>query len=900
LLLTGGDKLHIYPPAGLPFQLVNCYGPTESTVVSTAGMVPVEAGQQAAPSIGWPIANTRAYLLDHQHQPVPIGVTGELYVGGSSLARGYLNRPDLTAERFVETPFGRLYRTGDLARRLPDGALAFMGRSDDQVKIRGFRIELSEIETVLKLADGVQVALVLAREEQPGRKQLVAYVVPAEGRRVSRDALRAFLKAYLPDYMVPAAFVVLHQLPLTPNGKVDRRALPVPEEHGSSEAYVAPRTATEANLAAIWREVLGLNRVGIYDNFFELGGHSLLATRVISRIGTAFGVELPVRSLFATPTVAGLAAVVAEAQRDERMAPILPQPREGALPLTLAQERLWFLDQLDPSSPLYNVPVAWRVTGLLDVPVLERSLSELTRRHESLRTTFVSQDGKPVQVIHPAAAVPVALTDLTDLTGLTPADREAELQRILRREAVRPFDLAAGPLLRVLLVRLAPDAHVLLLNMHHIVTDGWSMNVLLDDLSALYGAFADQQVSPLAPLPVQVADYALWQRQGLAGGEMERQLAYWKERMAGAPALLELPTDRPRPPVQSYRGALLSVDLPAELAEGLAVLSRQEGATLFMTLLAGFQALLARYSGQTDVVVGAPVAGRSRAEVEGLIGFFVGTLLHRTDLSGDPTFRELLARVRDGALGAFAHQDLDFQRLVEELQPERTLSHSPLFQVMFTLENAALTQSLDGLTFAPVTIDPGTAKFDLTLSLKETATGLTGTFEYNTDLFDRTTVERMAAHLQRLLAAAVASPDQPVAALDLLSDTERHQLLVDWNATESDYPVTILIHELVTARAAERPESVAVVCGGERLTYGELDRRSTQLAHYLRRMGVGPEQLVGVCTDRSPEMLVALLGVLKAGAAYLPIDPAYPRERIAYMLADAQAVALLTQARLLG
>ncbi|MDF2630778.1 MAG: lgrC, partial [Symbiobacteriaceae bacterium] len=899
-LLAGGDVLSVAHVRKVRREMAHCrlingYGPTENTTFTCCHTI--DSDIHGSVPIGRPIANTQVYVLDADRQPVPVGVEGELYAGGDGLALGYLNRPDLTAERFVATQFGRLYRTGDRVRWEADGTITFLGRFDSQVKIRGFRIEPGEIESVLGAHPGVGECVVIAREARPGDKRLVAYVVSALGD-LSAAQLRAYLQDRLPAYMIPSAIVMLDAMPLSPNGKVDRQALPEP---ASSEAYVAPQTPLEEMLAEIWREVLGVARVSIHDSFFELGGHSLLATRITSRVRAALGVELQVHSLFAAPTVAELALLIGDARADEQAPPLVAVPRpsrHGPLPLSFAQERLWFLDQLEPGSPFYNIPAAWSVTGRLELPVLERSLEALVARHEALRTTFADRAGEPVQLISEAAAVPVVVTDLSDLAQ---ADREAELHRVLSQEATRPFDLRTGPLLRVLLVRLAPEAHVLMLNMHHIVSDGWSMGVLLAELSALYAAFAEGQPSPLAPLPIQYADFARWQRQWLEGGEADRQLAYWKERMAGAPALLELPTDRPRPPVQSHRGALLPVGLPADLAGGLAALGRQEGATLFMTLLAGFQALLARYSGQTDIVVGCPVAGRNRAETEALIGFFVGTLPHRTDLAGNPSFRELLVRVRAGALGGYAHQDLPLQRLVEELQPERNLSHSPLFQVVFALQNApGAGQEPHGLTFAPVTIDTETAKFDLAISLEETAAGLTGTFEYNTDLFDRTTVERIAAHFQRLLAAAVASPDQPVAALDLLSDTERHQLLVEWNATERDYPVTTLIHELVAARAAERPERVAVVCGGERLTYGELDRRSTQLAHYLRRMGVGPEQLVGVCTDRSPEMLVALLGVLKAGAAYLPIDPAYPRERIAYMLADAQAVALLTQARLLG
>jgi amino acid adenylation domain-containing protein len=731
---------------------------------------------------------------------------------------------------------------------------------------------------------------------QPGDKRLVAYVVGS----VDADGLRAHLRQSLPEYMVPQAIVPLDRLPLNANGKVDRKALPVPEYAAESDRYVAPRTPVEEVMAGIWAEVLRLDRVGVEESFFDLGGHSLLGTRVVSRIRGLFGVELPLRALFEGPTVAELAGRVEEIRRAEVpvLPPVVPVERTDAVPLSFAQERLWFLDRLEPGSTTYNIPAALRLAGALDEAALERSLSEIVRRHEALRTVFTEVEGSPAQVIAPFGgfALPVE-----DLSGLVEANREAAVRRRASEDAARPFDLSAGPLFRAALLRLGEEDHVLLFSMHHIVSDGWSMGVFFGELSALYEAYREGRESPLPDLAVQYADYAVWQREQLEGEVLERQLAYWRERLAGAPELLELPTDHPRPAVQTYRGAIVPVELSPELLERLERLGRSEGTTLYMTLLGAFQVLLGKYAGTEDVVVGSPIAGRTRGEVEELIGFFVNTLVLRTDLSGDPSFRETLRRVREATLGAYEHQELPFEKLVAELQPERSLSHSPLFQVMFTVQNAGGGgAALPGLSVSGVGAERASAKFDLSLTLTATPQGLRGGLSYSTDLFERSTVERMLGHLERVLEQAAADADVRLSQLELLGPAERVLVLEEWNRTEAEYPVGACIHELFEAQAARTPDAVAVRFEKESLTYRELNERANRLAHHLRGLGVGPEVRVGICLERSLEMVVGILAVLKAGGAYVPLDPAYPADRLAFIVADSAASVLLTQEKVRG
>jgi amino acid adenylation domain-containing protein/FkbM family methyltransferase len=880
-LLVGGDRLHRVE-GRMPFRLVNHYGPTEGTVVTTAGEVVEE---EATPSIGRPIDNVRVHVLDRHQQRVPAGVAGELVVGGICLARGYLGRPDLTAERFIPDSFGdgeRLYRTGDLVRWRMDGRIDFAGRTDHQVKIRGFRVELGEIEAVLREHPDVRDAAAVARE---GR--LVAYVTPDQA---STEGLRAFLAGRLPAYMVPPAIVTLKELPLSPNGKVDLAALPAPEMRSPMEEKAAPRTPTEELLAVIWFRVLGLSMSpGPDDDFFALGGHSLLATQVLSRIRESFRVEPPLRAVFESPTLADLGRVVDAALREGSgpQAPPLAaagiEATKDAPPLSFAQERLWFLHEFGGDDSVYNIPEAYRLQGRLDVPALERSFSEVVRRHEVLRTTYPIEGGRVLQAIAPALHVDLAMVDLCGLS-------EPETRRLISREAALPFDLARGPLIRTTLLRLAAEEHALLLTQHHIVSDGWSMGLFVRELAALYRAFRSGEPSPLAPLAIQYADFARWQRDWLRGEPLARQLDHWRRCLDGAPALLELPLDRPRPSVQTFRGADRTLDVPAALVRELEDLSRRQGVSLFMTVLAAFQVLLSRYTGREDVVAGTPIANRNRLETEGLIGFFVNTLVLRVDLSGDPPLPELLRRVRDASLDAYAHQDVPFEKLVEELRPERDLSHTPLFQVLFALHNALpMELELPGLKLSRLEPEGKTAKLDLAFHLQPRRDGsLFALARFNRDLFDGSTMDRLLRHfhnlLQALPLAAAASPEARISGLSMLGESERRQMLAEWNDTATVFPSGTTLHDLFAARARQDPAAPALDFDGEVTTYGELDLRADRLARRLAALGIGPGDLVGIHLDRSPEMAVAVLGVLGSGAAYVPLEISWPRERLRWIL----------------
>ncbi|HLO85983.1 MAG TPA: amino acid adenylation domain-containing protein [Nostocaceae cyanobacterium] len=887
--------------------LVNEYGPTETVVGCCIYQVPAGQHHSGSIPIGQPIANTQLYILDQYGQPVPIGVAGELHIGGVGVARGYLNRPDLNAEKFILNPFSdqpgaRLYKTGDLARYRADGIIEYLGRLDHQVKIRGFRIELGEIEAVLSQHPQIQEVVVLADEDVLNNKRLVAYLVAKEQPAPSNSEIRNFLKEKLPEYMIPSAFVLLEELPLTPNGKVDRRALPAPEGEVSQEQnLVLPRTPDEEVIANIFAVVLGLQKVGIYNNFFELGGHSLLATQVISRLRKAFQVEVPLRTLFIAPTVAQLAQALSEL-RQTSSGLVVPQIKPFSrntetLPLSWAQERLWFLDQLEGQSSTYNIPAALEITGQLNVAVLEQALNQLIQRHEVLRTSFLMVDGYPVQAIAPTLTVKIPVVDLRELQNTQQA---VEIQRQISESALHPFDLATAPLLRLTILKLGENSHLLLVTIHHIISDGWSMGILVKELSNLYLNLSSAISSPLPELPIQYADFTQWQRQYLSR-EIETQINYWKQHLAGAPALLELPTDRIRPHVATGRGNTISFELSTELTQQLTHLSRQAGATLFMTLQTAFVILLSRLSSQDDINIGIPIANRNRHEIEPLIGFFVNTLVLRTHIQGNPSFSQLLTQVRQVALAAYAHQDVPFEQVVEALQPERNLSYSPLFQVMFAWNNAPLEKlELPGLTLTPWSIASETAKFDLTLSMQETQDKIRGVWEYNSDLFDVNTIIRWGSHFQTLLEAIATNPEQPVRKLPLLTAQQQQQLLVEWNSTEKEYPNFQCIHHLFAAQVQRTPEAVAVEFENQQLTYRELDCRVNQLAHHLQALGVEPETLVGLCVERSLEMIVGLLGILKAGGAYVPLDPAYPQARIAYILNDAQVSVLLTTENLIA
>jgi amino acid adenylation domain-containing protein len=894
------ERLRVLAPN---VEAVNFYGATETPQAMGFFRVPADpSALGAAVPVGRGIDGVDLLIITPSGTLAGIGERGEIAVRTPYLSRGYLNDAELTAARFVANPLtgdpaDRVYRTGDLGRYRPDGEVEPVGRADQQVKVRGFRVELGEVESALAAHPAIREAAVTARETDAGDRRLVAYWVPSDEGADGPDAgaLRAHLKFILPEYMVPSAYVRLERLPLTANGKLDRRALPEPESLATDAHPTAPRTPTEEILAQIWAEVLRLESVGVDDDFFALGGHSLLATRLLARVQNALSVVLPLRAVFEGPTVAALAVRVEEMRRAGLpvLPPIVRVDRDRPLPLSFAQERLWFIDRLEGGSASYNLADALRLRGSLDVDALERALGEIVRRHESLRTVFSEADGSPVQVIAPFGGFALSIDDLS---GLGEADRETEVRRRAREDAARPFDLTQGPLFRAALLRLADEEHVLLLCIHHIVSDGWSSGVLFRELSALYAAFARGDADPLPELPVQYADYAVWQREQLQGEMLDRQVGYWKERMAGAPALLELPADRPRPPVQSHRGAREVFGLPRGLLDRLQALGRSEGATLYMVMLSAFQLLLSKYSGSEDIVVGSPIAGRTRREVEELIGFFANTLVLRTDLGGDPTFRELLGRVREGTLGAYEHQEVPFERLVAELRPERSLSHAPLFQVMFILQNADRSGSgLAGLRMEGVAAESETTRFDLALTAVPHDGGIGCLLEYSTDLFDRSTIQRMLGHLERVLEEAATDADVRVSELELLSAEERTLVVDAWNRTEAEYPADRCIHELFEAQAARAPDAAAIRFAGAALTYAELDERANRLANHLRRRGVGPETRVGICLERGTELVVAILGVLKAGGAWVPLDPAYPAERLAFMLADSGAPLLLTR-----
>ncbi|MGC1676242.1 MAG: amino acid adenylation domain-containing protein [Candidatus Binataceae bacterium] len=883
-------------------SLYNVYGPTEAIIDSTFWRCERTDARSIIP-IGRPIPNVQVYIVDDLLHLLPIGATGNLFIGGKGLARGYSGRSDLTSDKFIPDPFthepgGRIYETGDRARYLSDGSIEYRGRIDDQVKLRGFRIELGEIGKALRLHPAVQDAIVLVQEFESGQKRLEAYVAVGQEPRPTTAALHEFIRRSLPEHMVPAVIVLLDSLPLSANGKVDRRALPKfdggrPE---LNEGFVESRTPTEELLSEIWGQVLDVERVGIHDDFFQLGGHSLLATQVVSRIREVFRIEIPLRRLFEAPTVAGLAASIdAGGEMGLVAPPIVPVSRNGDMPLSFAQQRLWFIDQLDPGSSVYNFPVAVHLSGSLNLPALKLSLNEIVKRHEALRTTVATLDGRPTQIIVPLLSLALPIVDLRDL--LEP-ERKEEVQRLATNEALRPFDLAEGPLVRATILRLSDNEHVGLLTMHHIVCDGWSTGILIREMAALYEAFCSGKPVLLPDLPIQYADFAHWQRSWLEGEVLETQLAYWRRQLGGAPPLLDLPTDHTRPMVQTFRGAHQSLRLSQNLSAGLKALSRQHGVTLFMTLLAAFKILLHCYTSQEDISIGTPIANRNRLELEGLIGFFVNTLVVRTDLSGDPDFPELLRRVREVCLGAYAHQDLPFERLVEELHLERNLSRNPLFQVMFVLQNVRLEKlELQGLTLEPIEVDSGTTHFDLTLHIADTGPDLIATMAYNTDLFDFRTIARMLQHLEIVLQTVCTSPNLHLSELQLLTDAER-QLLVKWNDSRVAQPNALCVHQLFEAQVDRTPNAIAVSFEDEELTYEQLNRRANQLAHHLRAQGVGPEVPVGICVAHSLEAIVGLLGILKAGGVYTPMDPAYPKDRIAFMMDKAEVAVLLTQERL--
>ncbi|OTQ82901.1 diguanylate cyclase [Bacillus subtilis subsp. subtilis] len=899
-VLVGGEAL----PSGLLQALqdlhcsvTNLYGPTETTIWSAAAFL--EEGLQGVPPIGKPIWNTQVYVLDNGLQPVPPGVVGELYIAGTGLARGYFHRPDLTAERFVADPYGppgtRMYRTGDQARWRADGSLDYIGRADHQIKIRGFRIELGEIDAVLANHPHIEQAAVVVREDQPGDKRLAAYVVADAA--IDTAELRRYMGASLPDYMVPAAFVEMDELPLTPNGKLDRKALPAPD-FSTSVSDRAPRTPQEEILCDLFAEVLGLARVGIDDSFFELGGHSLLAARLMGRIREVMGAELGIAKLFDEPTVAGLAAHLDLAQSARPALQRAERPEK--IPLSFAQRRLWFLHCLEGPSPTYNIPVAVRLSGELDQGLLKAALYDLVRRHESLRTIFPESQGTSYQHILDADQAHPEL-HVTEIAEKELSDRLAEAVRY-------SFDLAAEPAFRAELFVIGPDEYVLLLLVHHIVGDGWSLTPLTRDLGTAYAARCHGRSPEWAPLAVQYADYALWQQE-LLGNEdnpnslIAGQLAFWKETLKNLPDQLELPTDYSRPAEPSHDGDTIHFRIEPEFHKRLQELARANRVSLFMVLQSGLTALLTRLGAGTDIPIGSPIAGRNDDALGDLVGLFINTLVLRTDTSGDPSFRELLDRVREVNLAAYDNQDLPFERLVEVLNPARSRATHPLFQIMLAFQNTPDAElHLPDMESSLRINSVGSAKFDLTLEISEdrladgTPNGMEGLLEYSTDLFKRETAQALADRLMRLLEAAESDPDEQIGNLDILAPEEHSSMVTDWQSVSEKIPHACL-PEQFEKQAALRPDAIAVVYENQELSYAELNERANRLARMMISEGVGPEQFVALALPRSLEMAVGLLAVLKAGAAYLPLDPDYPADRIAFMLKDAQPAFIMTNTK---
>ncbi|MER2989661.1 amino acid adenylation domain-containing protein [Serratia nevei] len=882
-------------PENRQTRLINMYGITETAVHVTYRPLSAQDTAITTSPIGSRIPDLRLYLLGADGEPVPMGAIGELYVGGEGVARGYLNRPELTAERFLDDPFNRapgarMYRTGDLARYLPGGDIEYLGRNDQQVKIRGFRIECGEVEAQLSTDPRVRSVAVDAIDDGDGGKRLVAWVVPApEAERATlATGLRQHLQARLPDYMVPVAYVWLEALPLTGNGKLDKRALPVPQVDAYvREAYAPPQGEAENLLAAIWRELLGVERVGRYDHFFELGGHSLMAVRLANRVQQA-GWQLPLQALFASPVLHVLAQALEVAPAQEPL-PILPVARDGELPLSFAQQRLWFLTQLEGMSETYHIPLALRLHGRLDRQALQHSLDALYARHESLRSRFITREDRPQVQILPANGLPLAFHDLRR--------HPAQADTLCRQAATQPFDLTQGPLVRTALIRLADEEHLFLLTCHHIVSDGWSTGILLRELGALYGAFRRGDADPL-PLPtLQYPDYAAWQRRYLTPERLAAQAQYWRETLSDAPALLTLPTDRPRPTVQSFSGGEVPIAIDAELTQALRQFSRQHGGTLFMTVLAAWSLVLARMAGQQELVIGTPEANRGRLETESLVGFFVSTLALRIDLRDDPDLPTLIERIRHTVLTARENRDLPFEQVVELVNPPRHLGYTPLFQVMLAWQDGSVRDiPLPGLQAELAGLEYSAAKFDLTLDLADTGEGISGTLNFATALFDRATAERYGVYLIQALRAMTLNNPRSVSHIDLLPLAEREHLLHGWNRTERDYPLDQTLATLFEQQVRRTPDAIALVSGTESLSYAQLNARANRLAHALIARGVGPDSRVAVCAERGLNMVTALFGILKAGGAYVPLDPAYPGERLQYILQDADPVLLLADA----
>lgn len=865
-------------------QLINMYGITETTVHVSYYPLSKKDTDNSANIIGKPLSDLHAYILDQQQQLVPIGTPGELCIAGAGLARAYLNQPELSAKKFVEVNLSgtkqRMYKSGDLARWLPDGNLDYLGRIDHQVKLRGFRIELGEIEAVIGRYQHIVDVLVLLYDDPINDKRLIAYLTHETNNAPDLNALRQHLKERLPEYMLPAAFVLLDQFPLTANGKVDRKALPIPDKTNlqSTEEYVAPTTPVETSLVDTWQEILNIESIGIHDDFFALGGHSLLAMQVISRLRDNLSIDLPLKTFFESPTIAQLSKKLATDHSQKIQLPsVTPFAYTNEIPLSFAQQRLWFLDQLEAKKDTHNMSIPLLLKGSLQIDVLKKGLAEIISRHSCLRTTFQLHNNQSFQFVSPPFPIKLTRHNLLDSKG---SKQKEEIQRLASQESQYHFSLEQGPLIRFNLLLLEKKSHLLLITMHHIISDGWSINILIHELSILYAAFANGNPSPLPVLAIQYTDYALWQRQTLSGDVLASLLKYWKQHLKDAPTLLELPTDRPRPSVQTYHGASKRILLPQALSQGLKALSQESGVTLYITLLSTFKLLLSRFSGQTDIVVGTPIAGRNRSELEDLVGLFINTQALRTDLSGNPSFIELLNRVRVVAFNAIEHQELPFEKLVEEIQPVRSLSHTPLFQVWFNMLNLPdIEYEPSDLTIENISIGQTvSAQYDLTLYVREQDNAIQLSLVYNIDLFDAPRMEEMLNQYNALLTQIVANPKQGIANYSLL--TPQAKLLLPDPQQElinSGTETVVLKFSNIAKIASER---LAITDKNSTWTYTQLEAKSNQLANYLVENGVESQHVVAIYAYRGASLIWAILGVLKAGAAFLILDPTYPAIRL--------------------
>jgi amino acid adenylation domain-containing protein len=885
-------------------QVVNLYGPTETTMAKCFYQVPEDPAPGIQP-IGSPLPQTQTLVLNKNNQPCGIGELGEIVIRTPFRTLGYINAAEENSRKFIKNPFrdaeqDQMYYTGDQGRYRPDGQLDILGRMDGQVKIHGIRIELSEIESALCKHHAVQQSVVSVWQVKAEDKRFIAYIVPHPSEFPKPVELRNFLQKNLPDYMIPVGFILLNEIPLTPNGKINREALPNPVQSGfeTEKPFTAPANELEELIAGIWADVLGIEKASVLDSFFELGGHSLLMTQIISRIFRIVRVELPLRIMFENPTIRGLSQRIEEARLAkftvEETAIKLMSHRDN-MPLSYSQERMWFLHQLAPESSAYNIFTAARIIGKLNQSFLETSLKSIVKRHGSLRTVFSTVDGQPIQVI---TSEPETVLSIVDLQTSPTDTLEAAIIELLKTCAIKPFDLVSGPLFKVLLVQLNADEHILAITMHHVISDQWSMGVFTRELIAFYEKLDSDQTPELADLPIQYTDFAQWQREALHGRMLQTQLEYWKKQLQGL-QVLELPTDKARPSIQTYNGARLIHPLSPQLIEKMRLLTRSEQVTQFILALTVFNIFLSRYTGQEDITVGIPTANRDRVEIEPLIGTFVNTLVLRTDLSGNPTFKELLHKVRQTTLDALANKDLPFARLVEELRPDRDMSYSPLVQVLFNGINTPFEYPrLRELTITPVVIDKASTQFDLSVTLSTDFTPLLS-FSFNTDLFYEETGQRMLTHLMTILEDAVENPDKHLSDLRIMTEKESCQQLEKWNNTTTNYPKGLCLHQLFELQVERTPKAVAVRYGDQQLTFGELNWHADQLAHYLRSLGVGPDICVGICLERSLEMVIGLIGILKAGGTYLPLDPAFPIDRLEYMISDAKAPILLTKSDLL-